>query len=247
MTQGRLITWLKAGYPYLKAGSGLPSWLLPERSLRRTADELGDGSILRMSQPLQLTKGIEAVFDQALDPASFTPEAWQEAVKRWPPLSQVRPVVEAFLEVAGRVRAQFRRIRSGAAPMVICRHLAVLLFAPFIPEGRPVLEELAPILGGSASEPAELIRSYAEAVIDEDAVVVEKVSQCILKYSAWAEWASVLEEETLKCRYTPSLITVTPPPSAELVDALALMIKEAQHDEPRGDNSEHPGGQVRAQ
>ncbi len=230
MTEKRLTKWLEAGYPYLKAGSGLPAWLLPERSLNSAADKLGDSGILQMSQPLDLAKGI--VPEQLPDPASFSSEAWQRAVKQWPPLSQVRPVIEAFLEISGRVMVQFRCIRAKVDPMVICHSLAVLLFAPFLAEGRPVVEEVACILGRDASRPAELITGYAEAVISGDTATVEKVNGCILRYSIWAEWAAAVEEEALRCQSNPRLIAVIPPLSSELTNVLALMIKEAQYDEP---------------
>jgi len=240
MAEQTLTRWLKAGYPYLKAGCGLPPWLLPEHSLNHAADELGDGRILRMSQPLQLTNGIEAILDRSLDPAVFSAESWQKAVMNWPHLSQVRPVIEAFLEVSGRVTAQFGCIRAKVDPIVICRSLAVLLFAPFIAQGRPVLEEIAGILDGDVSRPSELIISYAQAVVSGDVSIVEKVNGCIVKYTSWVEWAAILQEQVLNLKYILRLIVVTPPLSSELTNVLTLMIKEAQHDEPGRDYSEHP-------
>ena len=58
--------------------------------------------------------------------------------------------------------------------MVICRSLAVLLFAPFIQQGQALLEEIAGVLGRPASDPAELIVSYAEAVRRSDIPTVER-------------------------------------------------------------------------
>lgn len=229
MTEQRLIRWLEAGYPYLKAGSQLPAWLLPERSLNSAADKLGDQAILEMSQSLDLAKGTGS--GQVPDPATFSPEDWQKAVEHWPPLPQVRPIVEALLGAADRIVAYFCTGEPGTDRMMVCRSMAVLAFAPFITEGKPVIEELACILDGNASQPAELITRYAEVVLSGDGLTVEEINQCIVRYSSWAEWAATVQELTLKCQYTPRLIAVTPPLSPELVGALVSMIKEGHHDE----------------
>lgn len=244
--KGQTLTkWLKAGYPHLKAGSGLPAWLLPERNLCQTADEVGDCGILRMSQPLNLAKGI--IPDQLPEATAFSAEAWQEAVRQWPPLGQVRPIVEAFLGVAERVTSQLHRIRLMVEPTVVCRNMAVLLLAPFVNQGKPIIEELASILGSDTSHPAELITGYAEAVTKGDTVTVEKVNECIVKYSSWAKWAAILQEQVLRLQYTPRLIAVTPPISSELVCVLASMVKEGQYDESRGDRPGHTSSQVCAE
>jgi hypothetical protein len=49
-----LTKWLKAGYPYLKAESGLPGWVLPECSFNGVAEEVGDDGLLQLAQVLQL-------------------------------------------------------------------------------------------------------------------------------------------------------------------------------------------------
>jgi hypothetical protein len=91
-----------------------------------------------------------------------------------------------------------------------------------------------------------LIRSYAGAVNRGDIPTLEKVNQCIVKYSVWQEWASALQEQALSCRYTSKLIAVTPPLSADLIGVLAILMKE-EHDEYSGDNPGYPGDQVIAQ
>jgi hypothetical protein len=123
----------------------------------------------------------------------------------------------------------------------------VLAFAPFIPAGKPLLEEIACILGEDVSEPSGLIMSYAEGVIGGDVSTVERVNECVVRYSAWAKWADTLQKLVLNLQYTPRLIAITPPLSPELVGVLVSMIKEGQHDESRGDYPERPGIQVCAQ
>lgn len=244
---GEIITgWLKAGYPYLKEGAGLPSWLLPQRSLDLVADELQDSGILRLSRPLRLADSIAAVHDRMPDPSVFSAEAWRQAVSQWPPLTRVKEVVEAYLEVADRVTAQLDQWRGKLDPRVICRGLAVLLLAPLVPQGRRTTEEMAGILGGSAEEPGQLIRGYAEAVIDGDIATVERVNQCIVKCGLWGRWAEKLQQTaTMKCR--PRLIAVTPPLSSELISVLTLMIREEEQNEPGGDYSGHPANQTPGQ
>lgn len=67
--------WLKASYPYLKAGAGLPSWVLPQRSLELVADELQESGIPALSRPLKLADSIESVYDRMPDSSVFTAEA----------------------------------------------------------------------------------------------------------------------------------------------------------------------------
>lgn len=223
--------WLKAGYPYLKEGAGLPSWLLPQRSLEMAADELQDTGILRLSRPLKLASGIETVHDHMPDPSVFTAEAWQQAVSQCPSLSQVKAVVEAYLETADRVTAQLRRIGDRIDPAVIRRSFGVLLLAPLVPQGRRVTEEIAYILSGRADEPEQLMRGYARAVIDGDVATMESVDECIAGYRSWAKWAEKLERQTAAMKCHPKLIAVTPPPSSELAGVLTVMMKEGQQDE----------------
>jgi hypothetical protein len=152
----------------------------------------------------------------------------------------------AFVEVAEPIMAQFEKVRPAIDPIVICRCLAVLLYAPLVDRGKMVSQELAGVLGGQADQPARLIVSYATAVIRGDIPTLEKVNQSILKYSDWQEWALALQEEVLRCRLKPKLIAVTPPLSTSLVSTLATMIKEG-YDESSGDHSAHSGDQVVAQ
>ena len=246
MAEDKLTRWVKTGYPHVKEGAGLLSWVLPEHGLNRTVDEVGDSGILKVSQPLGLAEGVERLLEGAPDPLDVSPQAWQDAVRKWQPLSQLRSVIAAFLEVAGPVMAQLQVIKPRVDPMVICRSMAVLLFAPFIDQGRALLGEVAGVLDRQTNDYAELIVSYAEAVRRSDIPTVEKVNQCIVKYNSWQEWASALQEQVLSCRYTPRLIAVTPPLSADLVGFLATMFKEG-YDESGGDHTEDSGEPVLAQ
>jgi hypothetical protein len=245
MAEQTLTRWLKTGYPHIKAGCGLPPWVLPERSLSRVTEEVGDAGILKVGRPLGLAGGLDWL-KEAPDPATVSPEAWQEAVKQRQSLSQFGRCIGAFLKIADTITAGLPLIRSRIDPMVVCRSLAVLLFAPFIDQGKAVLAEVASALSSDGGEPSQLILSYGEAVMREDIVMVEKVNQSIVKYSAWQEWALALQEEVLRCRYTPRVIAVTPPLSAKLVSVVATMIKEG-HDEFRRDYPGYSGKPVLAQ
>jgi hypothetical protein len=234
---------LKTVFPHLKTESGIPPWLFPERSLNQTIDAIGDSGLLRVRPPLGMA---DAVLASAPDPTSITPQEWQNAIRQWRPLPQFGPVMTAFVEVAEAVMAQFERVRPAIDPMVICRSIAVLLLAPLVDRGKLVSQELAGVLGGQANYPAQLIVSYAEAVVRGDIPTLEKVDQCIVRFSDWQEWASVLQEEVLRCRLKPRLIAVTPPLSSDLTSVLATMIKEG-YDESSGDHSAHSGDQILAQ
>jgi len=241
----KLAEFIKSGYHHVKDEVGLASWVLPEHGLNRIVDEVGDDGILKLAQPLGLAEGAARLLKNAPGPADVSLQAWQDAVGKWQYLSQVAPVIAAFLKVAGPVMAQLLRIKPIIDPAVICRNTAVLLFAPFVDQGKAVLEEVAKILG-KANSPTELILGYGEAVGRRDITTLEKVDQGILKYSPWQEWASGMQEQVVRCRHTPKLVAVTPAPSMDVIGLLARMIKEGQ-DEPSGDNSECSGDQVIAQ
>ena len=245
MAEQMLTRLIKAVYPYLKAESGIPLWLFPERSLNQALDAVGEKGLLRVGQPLGVA---DAVLKSAPDPATISPQEWHNAVRQWRPLPQFGPMMTAFVEVVEAVIAQFEKVRPAIDPMVICRSLAVLIYAPLVDRGKMVSQELAAVLGGQADQPARLIVSYAAAVVNGDIPTLEKVYQCILKYSDWQEWASVLPEEVLRCGLKPRLIAVTPPLSSDLVSTLATMIKEEMgYDESGSDSAGNSGDPVFAQ
>jgi hypothetical protein len=130
--------------------------------------------------------------------------------------------------------------------MEICRSLAVLLYAPFIEEGRALLAELAEALNRPAGAPADLIRGYAEAVTKGDTATVGKVDQIVVKYRSWWEWATALQEQVLSCGHISRLIAVTPPLSAGLLNVLATLLKEGAN-ECRRDNPEPAEDKVSTQ
>jgi len=234
---------LKTVFPHLKSESGIPPWLFPERSLNEALDVVGDSGLLRVGPPLGMA---DAMLARAPDPTSITPREWQNAIRQWLPLPKLSPMMTTFVEVAETIMAQFEKVRPTIDPMVICRCLAILLYAPLVDRGKVVSQELANVLGEEANEPARLIVSYAEAVVGGDISTLEKVNQCILKYPDWREWALALQEEVLRCRLKPRLIAVTPPLSSDLTSVLSTMIKEG-YDESRGDHSAHSGDQILTQ
>ncbi|MDD5702294.1 MAG: hypothetical protein PHU23_09635 [Dehalococcoidales bacterium] len=235
MTTQKLSEWIKTGYPYLKEEVGLAEWVLPKHLFNRAIDEVGDAGILKASRTLGLTDNLVHLMNEVSDPGSIPIADWQEAISKWPPLSEVGPVVAAFLQT------QYRSLNSGFNPKIICRSLAVLLYAPFVDCGKKLLQEIALILDRPAADSAGLIRSYVEAVKKGDVQTLEKVNDSIVKYGAWRKWASVMGEQALKCRYTPKLIAVTPPNTPDLLSLLTNLIKERQDNGPSGNSKENPG------
>jgi len=231
-TENKITRWLKDGYPYLNEQAGLPSWLLPLRSYNLTADEMGDKDILNLSRPLKLADNIETVYDRLPDTSVFTEEDWQQAVSQWPNISQVKEVVEAYVEVADRITGQLNQQRDRIDPAVISRSLTVLLLAPLVPQGKQVTNELASILGSQPDQPGQLIRNYAAAVIKGDGDTIDKINNCITKFPRWVKWAQALEDHIFTMKFQPRLIAVTPPLSSELLSVLKSMMEEEQPDEP---------------
>ena len=243
----RLVKWLKTGYPCLKEEGRLPVWILPEQSFDKVADELGDWHILEMSQPLSFAGGVEDLFEKAPNPEAVSGEAWQMAVMQWPSLLRVRPMVEACLEAATMIMKQFYSGQLKVEPMTVCRSMAVLGFAPFVPQGEPLLAELASILKGDINCPAELVRRYALALVHGDELTLGEVDNCIARHNQWAEWAALFTEGGQNLSCTPKLVAVTPPVSTELVYVLAEMVEEAGDDESRRDYPQYPASDISAQ
>lgn len=230
MKAKKVVRWLQRGYPHFKEESGLPTWVVPEHSFARITNELGDESILELSHPLRFDDGVEELIDKAPDPETVPSEVWQMAIELWPSHSQVKPVVEACLEACGRILRQFQSGRLKVDPVGVCRGMGVLGCAPFVPSGRHLTEELAAILESDANEPAGLVKRYAEAIVRGETETIRRVDDCIAKYGQWAEWARIFLQQMRDFPYTPKPIGVTPPISAELVEVLAQMIKEAPYD-----------------
>jgi len=232
MKTQKVVKLLQQGYPYFKEESRLPAWVVPEHSFTRMTDELGDESVLGLSQPLRLTEGMAEIVDKCPDPEMVPADAWQTAVKLWPPHTQVNPLVDACLAAAGRILKEFREGGLSVDPLAVCRGMAVLGCAPFVAQGKRIMKELAAVLEGSVTEPAGLVQRYAQAVTSGDTDTVKRVDDCIAKRSQWAEWARVFLQQMKDFPYTPKPIGVTPPLSAELVSVLARMIAERQDNPP---------------
>jgi len=231
MKMEKVVKWLKTGYPHFKKESGLPTWVLPEHSFTRAVDELGDSHILEVSRPLRFAEGLEVLLEKASDPETLPVETWQMAVMQWPPLVLVKPMVEACLEATALIMRQFCSGQPKAEPIMVCRGMAVLGFAPFLPQGEPVMREFACILQGDRSRPAELVKQYAAAVVSGDMLTLSRVDDCIVKHSQWMEWARIFLDAAQSLSYSPKMIAVTPPLSAELAGVLADMIKETREDD----------------
>lgn len=246
MSEGKLTKWIKQGYPHLKNSIRLDPWILPEHGFDRIVDAVGESGILEVSRPMGLTENVERLLNVSPDSSVVLPQVWEDAVKKWLPLSHVKPIITAYLEVVEQVTASCYSNNYGIDTIAVCRHIAVLLLAPFVEQGKVLLEEIADILGKPATAPGELLKSYADAVCRMDIKTLDKINGCIVKYSKWQEWALKLQELVLKCPYTSKLVAVTPEPSTEVIGLLATLIKEAYHG-PSGDSPECTGEQVTAQ
>jgi len=226
----RVTEWLKRGYPHLKEESQLPVWILPEHSFGKMADELGGGRILELSRPLGFAEGVEDLLEKAPEPETMPVEAWQTVVMQWPPLVIVKSMIEACLEATAMVERYFQSHQAGAPPLIVCRGMAVLGFAPFLAQGQPVMAELASILQGDRNRPAQLLRRYADAVVQGDVPTLRRVDDCIARHSHWLEWAGVFLEAAQSFPGSLKPVAVTPPLTAELAGVLADMIRERPDD-----------------
>jgi hypothetical protein len=229
MKEAKVTQWLKSAYPPLKEKSRLPVWILPEHSFGKITDELGDSRILQLSRPLGFAEGIDDLLEKAPEPETMPVEAWQMVVLQWPPLVIVKPMIEACLEATAMVERHFQS-HQATQPLTICRGMAVLGFAPFLPQGQPVMGELASILQDDKNRPAQLLRRYAEAVVQGDVLTLRRVDDCIAKHSQWLEWAGVFLEAAQSFPGSLKTVAVTPPLTAELAGVLADMIRERRDD-----------------
>jgi hypothetical protein len=228
MKEQKLSRWLKKGYPHFKEECGLPAHVLPENSFVRITDELGDESMLELSQPLLSAEGIQGSIDKEGDPETVPTEEWQTAVTLWPACPGVKPVVEAFLDITGRIMRQFHSGQLKIPIGIVCRALGVLGFAPFLHTGREIMENIAIILGGTADDPPEMIRRYADTVTSGNVEKVSYIDDCITKHSQWAAWAELLLQQVRDFPQTIKPVGITPPLSAEVIRVLAQMMKEGQ-------------------
>jgi len=226
MKEQKVGRWLKKGYPHFKEECGLPAHVLPEHSFIRLTDELGDESMLGMSQPLLSAEGIQVSIDKEADPETVSGEELQAAITLWPASPGVKPVVEAFLDATTRIMRQFHNCQLKMHMEIVCRALGVLGFAPFLHTGREIMEDIAIILGGTADDPPEMIKRYADIVTSGNVETVSYIDDCILKHSRWAAWAELLLLQVKDFPYWLKPVGITPPLSAEVIRVLAQMMKE---------------------
>jgi len=224
MKEQRLTKWLEAGYPHFKEYSGVPAWLLPERSFAIVVDKLGDTKVLESSRCLGLLPDTD---EEIPDHESFSDEMWRQSCLDWPQLSLVSAIIMSLLESVDRVMAKHYRGELTVEPQVVFRVLMVVAFAPFVPQGRAVLQNIATILDGDAANPARLITLYVNAVLNDDSVTATRISESIGRHREWACWADFLQQLALSFNGNYKLVAVTPPLSEGLADVLADMIKEA--------------------
>ena len=224
MQERRLTKWLEAGYPHFKEYSGVPAWLLPERSFAIVIDKLGDTKVLESSRCLGL---LPDTAKEIPDHESFSAEMWRQACLDWPQLSLVSAIIMSLLESIDRVMAKHYRGELTVEPQVVFRVLMVIAFAPFVPQGSAVLQNIATILDGDASNPARLIMLYVKAVLNDDSDIATRANECIDSHREWACWADFLQQLALNFNGNYKLVAVTPPLSEGLAQVLADMIREA--------------------
>ena len=224
MKEQRLTKWLEAGYPHFKEYSGVPAWLLPERSFAIVVDNLGDTKVLESSRYLGL---LPNTTEEIPDHESFSDEMWRQACLDWPQLSLVSTIIMSLLDSVDRVMAKHYSGELTVEPQVVFRVLMVIAFAPFVPQGRVVLEDIAANLDGDAANPAHLITLYIGAVLIDDLVTATRISECIRSHQEWDCWADFLQQLALSFNGNYKLVAITPPLSEGVADVLADMIKEA--------------------
>jgi hypothetical protein len=224
MKEQSLTKWLQAGYPHFKENSGVPAWLLPERSFAVVVDNLGDNKVLESSRCLGLSTDTAK---EMPDHESSSADMWRQACLDWPQLSLVSAIIISLLESVDRVMAKHYRGELRIEPHAIFRSLMVIAFAPFVPQGRTMLQDIAAILDGDVGNPAQLITLYVNAVLNDDSVTATRISGCIDNHREWACWADFLQQLALSFNGNYKLVAVTPPLSEGLADVLADMIKES--------------------
>ncbi len=224
MKEQSLTNALKAGYPHFKETSGVPSWLVPNRSFAVVVDELGDTRILEASRCLGL---LPDTLKEIPDDKGSSVAMWRQVCLDWPQLPLVAGIITSLLESVNRIMAKQAIGDLKVEPQVIFRCLMVIAFAPFVPQGRAVMQDMAAILESDAANPAHLVTRYADAVLYDDQVTLTRITDCINGYHDWACWADFLQQLALSSNWSCKLVAVTPPLSEGLADVLADMIKEA--------------------
>jgi len=224
MREQKLTEWLKAGYPHFKKHSGVPEWLLPERSFSKVVEGFGEDIIVESSHYLNL---LPYSANKIPKHESLPAETWQEVCFDWPHLSLVSSVITSLFESVERIMAKYNRGYLTIELPVIFRSLAVISFAPFIPQGRTVLQNIAELLEGDTADPAELVRRYTDAILQGVSMTAMSVIKCIDSHPEWTCWADLLQRMALEFNGDYKMVAIAPPPSEGLADVLVEMIKEA--------------------
>jgi len=212
-----LTQWLKTGYGHLEPCLGLTEWFLPQQTFDSVVDELGYHELMRLTALLEFAEDVELYLAQAPDPQTVSAEAWENAIKSWRPLSQVRSQIQSLQEVSDRILAEFHKGGLRAEPFVVCRGLATLFMAPFLPQGQWLLPRLAIVMGSSPYERAALlIDRYVEVVISGDQDMLGKINCCIIEGApVFEKWSVAVMESVARFPFILRMNAVTPPLSAE--------------------------------
>jgi hypothetical protein len=224
MNDGLLTRYVEAGFPHLRQASTLPEWLVP--GVADVAHELGDQAMLELAEPMGLAERLKAFLARAPEPDSLSVEMWHGGISRWPAIHQVLPVTMALLRACEKVDALERRGVLTPDYVSLVRDLAVISYAPFMPNGSEILGRLAGILGGNPTEPATLLDRYTTAMAKGDSDTLASVEECILQNPAWAAWSEGLLARGKAFPFMPRFIGVNPSLTNELAQVLVTMIRE---------------------
>ncbi|MFC1982268.1 hypothetical protein ACFLV5_00525 [Chloroflexota bacterium] len=222
MKEQTLIKWLKAGSSQFKEHNGIPSWLVPQRSFDVMADWLGDINIVESSPHLNLS----TPDNQLHDIDRFPDETWRKACLEWPQLPLVKGVIISLFESIQHIVDKYDRGELTLEPNLVCRGLIVMSLAPFVPQGKNLLEAIAAIMHFNPEFPADIIRKYVSIVLTNDRLTVAKLDEFINSHREWADWVDLIQQQSESFNVDYRLVAVTPPHSDVLTSVLADMIKE---------------------
>jgi len=223
MNDGLLTQYIEAGYPHFRQVAGLPEGLLPD--VATVARLLGDERVLTLAETLGPAERIKDLLRQPPEPDSLPIEVWHQGIADWLPVHHVLSVSMALLRACEKVMALERRgdLKIDA---VLVRGLAVIAYAPFVPNGGELLGRLADIFGGIVLEPARLLHHYIMAVVAGDADTLASVDRCILENPAWQEWSERFLTAGKEFPFLPRVIGISPPLTTGVKQVLVNMIME---------------------
>lgn len=227
MTEGLLTRYVEAGLPHLRKIAGLPEWLAPDAG--KVIRELGDEGLLKLAEPLSIS-GYKDFLERAPEANAVTSEMWQECLAKSQTVDQISPIIMALLQVWEKARSLRRREQLTVDPILFCRGLTVLSYAPFIPSGRSILRRLAEILGGTEANPPILLALFSKAVVEGDHRTLNSIERCIREEVSWTVWTEMILEMAGTFTFVPRAIGVSLPPSKQLARVLVPMILEVTND-----------------